>query len=164
MSLWRQGAFYFQRTERWGTICRLPPEPLAYQNTPPGGEIPPVSTLAVEVVTDGVVDPWDEVIDLIHSDDSTENGDHFMVETDELGRSLLRFGNGINGRQLPVNAQVRCRYQVGLGLAGNIGFDQLRQCRCRRLSRDCRLLEPLRCGGWTGPGTCPEVIRRAPEA
>ncbi|MGB3135799.1 MAG: hypothetical protein WBB18_03235, partial [Nodosilinea sp.] len=109
------GRLYFERTDRWGTICRLPAEPLAYQNTQPGGETPPRSTLEVEVVTAGVPDSWDERIDLIHSDDSAENGDRFMVETDELGQSLLRFGNGINGRVLPENAQVICRYQVGLG-------------------------------------------------
>ena len=46
-------------------------------------------------------DPWDEVESLVHSDDSAEQGDHFMVETDERRRSVLRFGNGTNGRLLP---------------------------------------------------------------
>jgi len=158
------GRFYFQRTERWGTICRLPLEPLAYQNTPPGGEVPPVSTLAVEVVTDGVSDSWNEVIDLIHSDDSAENGDHFMVETDELGRSLLRFGNGINGRQLPVNAQVRCRYQVGLGLAGNIGFDQLRHVDADTYPEIVAGWNPFDVVDGRASEPAAEVMRRAPEA
>ncbi len=68
---------------------------------------------------------WDEVPNLIHSDTSDENGDHFIVETDELGRSLIRFGNGTNGKVLPEGAEVRCTYQIGDGLDGNIGSDKL---------------------------------------
>ncbi|WP_017296924.1 hypothetical protein [Nodosilinea nodulosa] len=159
-----EGRFYFDRTDRWGTICRLPAEPLAYQNTPPGGEIPPVSTLAVEMVTEGVPDPWDEAIDLIHSDDSPENGDRFMVETDELGQSLLRFGNGINGRSLPPNAQVICRYQVGLGLEGNIGYDQLQFFNGGTYPEILACWNPFDVVDGRAPEPAAEVIRRAPEA
>ena len=38
-----------------------------------------------------------------------EQGDHFMVETDERRRSVLRFGNGTNGRLLPHGAVVHAR-------------------------------------------------------
>jgi hypothetical protein len=158
------GRFYFDRTDRWGTICRLPAEPLAYQNTLPGGEIPPVSTLAVAVVTEGESDPWDEVIDLIHSDDSAENGDRFMVETDELSHSLLRFGNGINGRTLPENAQVRCRYQVGRGLEGNIGFDQLQFFNGGTYPEILACWNPFDVVDGRAPEPAVEVLRRAPEA
>jgi hypothetical protein len=113
--------YHFERTERWGTLCRLPENPLAYRDTLPGGEIPPVSTLEVEI--DG--DQWDEVIDLIHSDDSDEQGDHFIVETDELRQSTIRFGNGTNGKQVPDGAEIYCFYQIGHGPDGNIGADKL---------------------------------------
>ncbi len=117
--------FHYELTN-WGTVCRLPKtqSPLAYRSTPPGGDIPPLSTLSVTVAPGGA-DPWDEVPSLIHSDASDENGDHFVVETDETGLSLIRFGNGTNGMKLPEGAVVSCDFQFGDGLDGNIGLDKL---------------------------------------
>jgi hypothetical protein len=116
---------HFERWTLWGeprgALCRLPFAPLAYLPTPPNGEVPPRSTLRVEVEAGGVADAWDEVISLVHSDDSAEEGDHFVVETDERQRSVLRFGDGVNGRWLPDGALVRCEYQVGNGTEGNVG-------------------------------------------
>jgi hypothetical protein len=82
---------------RWGTICVLPDfllktsevrgsraelQPLAYRKTPPGGEVPPRSTLSVEVtLPGGATDRWDERISLIHSDDSPEEGDSETART-----------------------------------------------------------------------------------
>lgn len=110
--------------ENRGVLCDLPSAPLAYLPTPVGGVVPPRSTLTVTVeAPGGVEETWDEVISLVHSDDSVESGDHYAVETDEQGLSVLRFGNGINGRALPGDAIVHCRYQVGSGASGNIGAD-----------------------------------------
>ena len=109
-------------------IATLPHEygPLAYLPTPAGGEVAASSTLVVEVTPPlGASERWDEVATLVFSDDSSENGDHFVVETDERQRSRLRFGNGTNGRRLPAGAVVRASYQVGGGAQGNIGADQL---------------------------------------
>jgi hypothetical protein len=122
---------YYERLDRAGdgldwTLAALPEGPLAYLATPPDGETPARSTLVVEVEAAGVgVDPWDEVESLVHSKSSPEDGDHFMVETDERRRSVLRFGNGINGRRLPQDAIVHASYQIGGGQAGNVGADQL---------------------------------------
>jgi hypothetical protein len=121
---------FFTRMNRYGddrdfALAHLPEGPLAYLPTPVGGEVPPRSTLRVQVETDGTTDEWDEVITLVHSDDSAEQGDHFMVETDERRESTLRFGNGVNGRQLPEGAVVHCEYQVGGGASGNVGTDSL---------------------------------------
>jgi len=118
--------FHYEPTA-WGTVCRLPDtlSPLAYLDTLPGGDVPPLSTLTVNVVLPGGTDEWDEVPNLIHSDASDENGDHYVVETDENGRSLVRFGNGVNGKKLPEAAEVHCEYQYGNGLDGNIGLDTL---------------------------------------
>jgi hypothetical protein len=108
--------------DRYGVLCRLPHARLAYLPTPIGGEFAPQSTLVVTVdIPGGGIDEWDEQPSLVHSDDSEENGDHFAVETDELLRSALRFGNGINGRLLPAGSTVFCEYQVGLGHEGNVG-------------------------------------------
>ena len=119
---------YLERTvdNRYGVLCPLPHAPLSYLPTPAGGEIPPHTTLRVTVTIPGAgSDAWDEVISLVHSDDSEENGDHFAVETDELQRSTLRFGNGVNGRLLPDGSAVTCEYQIGHGHAGNVGQDAL---------------------------------------
>lgn len=175
--------FYYERTP-WGAVCRLPRGPLAYRNTPPGGEVPPLSTLAVEVLVPGAsgTDPWDEVPNLIHSDESDEQGDHFVVETDELGHSLIRFGNGTNGKVLPEGGVVFCSYQIGNGLDGNIGSDKL-----KRFDRDASAVNLHPAAGGSNPltpnqgtlvkvwnpfdvvsGRAPEpaaeIIRRAPEA
>lgn len=115
--------------ERWtlyggerGTRCALPLTPLAYLPTAPGGEVPPQSTLRIEIERPGgAAETWDEVISLVHSDDSAENGDHFVVETDELGASVVRFGDGENGRSVAEGAIVHAAYQVGDGVGGNLG-------------------------------------------
>ena len=94
-------------------LAALPDEgPLAYlppREGAPAGEVPARSTLWLQVEPAGAArETWDEVESLVHSDDSAENGDHFMVETDERQRSVLRFGNGINGRLLPAGCGRAC--------------------------------------------------------
>ena len=96
----------------------------AYLPTPPGGEVPPRSTLHVVVVDEDERSVGRGRATLVHSDDSAEEGDRF-VETDEHRRSTLRFGDGINGRRLPERAVVHCEYQVGDGAAGNVGAGSL---------------------------------------
>jgi len=127
---------YFERMNRYGNgrdwvLAPLPDEgPLAY--LPPAGgaattgEEPARSTLFLQVEPPGAArETWDEVESLVHSDDSAENGDHYVVETDERQRTVLRFGNGTNGRLLPSGATVHAEYQIGGGHRGNIGADQL---------------------------------------
>ena len=102
---------HFERAEESGVVrCALPAGPLAYLPTPVGGEIATRTTLQIVIESNGQMDPWDEVSSLVHSDDTAERGDHFVVETDELGQSLVRFGNGTNGRKIPDDAIVHCRY------------------------------------------------------
>jgi hypothetical protein len=159
---------YYERTddgsERWGTICQLPDRPLSYTNTPAGGEIPPKSTLSVSATAGGSTDSWDEVINLIHSDDSDEEGDRFVVETDELGNSLIRFGNGTNGKRLPKGAIARCEYQVGLGTAGNIGADKLARFDPLFQDRVEGIWNPFDVTDGRDPEPVTEILRRVPEA
>lgn len=152
---------------RRGVICRLPEGPLAYRDTPPGGEIAPKSTLSVRVEQpDGSADLWDEQISLIHSDDSDENGDHFVIETDEEARSLLRFGDGVNGKRLPAGAIVHCDYQVGLGLDGNVGSDAIvhHDQSFDPLVDGATVWNPFDVTGGRAPEPAAEAIRNAPEA
>ncbi len=163
---------HFERTldHRYGVLARLPHAPLAYQPTPVGGEVPPLSTLEVSVEFPGdPIDPWDERISLVHSDDSDENGDHFAVETDEHQRSVLRLGNGVNGRLLTEGSRFLCVYQVGQGYSGNIGADQL--INSERVapfafppSLFLRCWNPFDVTDGLDPEPASRVLRNAPEA
>lgn len=154
-------------TTRWGALCRLPHGPLAYRATPPGGDVPPRSSLTVEdggvlhsaVRVDGAA--WGERIDLIESGDGD---DHYMVETDESGVSHLRFGSGGNGSELPEKAVVECRYQVGRGSEGNVGPDSLVGFDAAALPDLKSLRNPFDVVNGRDPEPREEVIRRAPEA
>jgi len=162
--------FYCERT-RWGALCRLPEKFLAYKNTEPSGDIPPISTIKLDVKTSsgGTPDSWDEVPSLIHSDDSAEGGDHFVVETDENRASVIRFGNGKNGMELPDNAIVTCVYQYGEPLEGNVGADMIVHFDAATVSGDPSLIvrgcwNPFDVTTARSREPAAEIIRRVPEA
>ncbi len=160
-----ESEYHYERSKNNEVICRLPDPHLAYLNTPPGGEIPPQSTLEVEIRKDGSSDKWDEVISLVHSDDSDERGDHFLVETDEEGYSTLRFGNGINGRKVQDGGAVRCEYQTGLGTDGNVGSDILMKFDEKSYSHLINSLwNPFDVKNGRAPESVEMILRRAPEA
>ena len=164
---------FYQRLDRFGNgrdwvLCTLPENPLAYLPTPPNGEVPPRTTLHVNVgQPNGGTDVWDEVESLVHSDDSAEQGDHFMVETDERRRSVLRFGNGTNGQLLPHGAVVHADYQIGGGHEGNIGADQLMRFRDLTGALTGAIVSvwnPFDVTDGRDPETFASVRRNAPEA
>lgn len=173
------GEFYFERTKRnssltneengennnkeW-VICRLPESPLAYRNTSPGGEQKTTSTLDVTVKIGSVDYEWNEEVSLVHSDDSDKNGNHFVVETDEDGRSLIRFGDGINGKKIPYGSEIHCFYQIGRGLDGNIGRDKLFNFDKTKLSNIESCYNPFNATNGRDPEPVEEIIRRIPEA
>jgi predicted phage baseplate assembly protein len=113
------------------------------------------------VTVSGYAGAWEERIDFIGSEGDDE---HFIVETDEEGRSLVRFGNGVNGAPLPPDAVVTCRYQVGQGSAGNVGADALTGFDAADLSGVTRAWNPLDVVNGRDPEPAAEVLRRAPEA
>jgi len=158
----------FRYEEAKGVLCSLPFWPLAYLPTPTGGEVAPQSTLHVTVgQAGGAVSEWTEVISLVHSDDSDEQGNHFAVETDELQRSRLRFGNGVNGQLLPADMIVHCEYQVGAGHAGNVGADAL--IRFRPLPGPhatdiVAVWNPFDVTDGRDPEPVEQILRNAPEA
>jgi hypothetical protein len=118
------GSYHFELNAAGAAQCRLPPAfPVLWTNTTPGGLIPSVSTVQVVVTDASGSSVWLERPDLIHSDGVTDR--HFVVETDELLRSLVRFGDGTNGVALPDDAIVSVSWLSGLGADGNIGQDSL---------------------------------------
>lgn len=160
-----------RRPDDW-VLADLPNEgPLAYLPARPGavaGEDAARSTLFVDVeLPGGARETWDEVESLVHSDSSAEQGDHFMVETDERRRSTLRFGNGTNGRLLPADAIVHADYQIGQGAGGNVGADQLVNFRPPTGvlgGAVLRAWNPFDVTDGRDPETAEQVRRFAPEA
>lgn len=143
----------------WGTLATLPQGPLAYRETAAGGDVAPVSTAVVAV--SGFASPWEERIDLIGSEDGDP---HYQVETDELGVSAIRFGNGVNGMRLDSDATVTCDYQVGRGSAGNVGADVLSGFDPVPLPSLVSLRNPFDVVSGRDPEPRHEIIRRVPEA
>ncbi|WP_424929844.1 baseplate J/gp47 family protein [Amaricoccus tamworthensis] len=145
-------------TTPWGRLCVLPEGPLAWRDTPPGGEVPPRSTLQVDV--EGMPG-WHEQTDLVQS--RGESAD-FIVEADELGRSAIRFGNGINGAAPPPGTFVAAWYLTGTGPDGNVGADAISGFDSGMFPGVTRVWNPFDLTNGRLPET-PEVIRRrAPEA
>lgn len=161
--------FYYEQT-RWGTICHLPEVPLAYTQTTPGGDVAPISTLKVNVeLPSGLNHDWNERPNLIHSDDGAESGDHFVVETDENRRSIIRFGNGANGRELPENAVVTCTYQHGLPLDGNVGAERITSFEQSSVNANAPMIlrscwNPFDVTNGIDREPVYEIVRRVPEA
>jgi hypothetical protein len=118
------GVYNFQFNAAGAALCRLPPAfPVLWTKTTPGGLQPSVSTVHVTVTDASGTTDWEEQTELIHSDGVTDR--HFVVETDELMRTLVRFGDGTNGVALPDDATVTCWWLSGYGPDGNIGQDSL---------------------------------------
>ena len=158
--------YHYERTEKdkWGVICILPNGPLAYKKTTSVGDNPPRSTLEVKVIVGSSSDPWDEVDSLVYSGITGERGDHFVVETDEEGKSFIRFGNGINGKKLPNKAVVQCSYQIGKGPDGNIGADTLRNYDKGSFQKIVKVWNPIDAIDGRAPEPVEEIIRRVPDA
>lgn len=160
--------YLYRESTPWGDLCPLPVTPLAYRDTPPGGERPTRTTLSVGVTQidaagawseAGGLTPWSERSDLIESQGDDE---HFLVETDERRQSRLRFGNGVNGASLSETAVVVCDYQVGQGAAGNVGADSLSG--FEPLTDLSALRNPFDVSNGRDPEPAAEIIRRVPVA
>jgi hypothetical protein len=153
----RPGEPAWDRT-RWGTLCRLPDDAaLLYRDTPPGGDVAPASTAAVETEVGGVTQAWTETISLVHA----RAGDHaYAVETDELGRSVLRFDSGERGDAVPDHAVVNVSWQSGQPLAGNVGVDAITRCADARV---VACWNPFDVTTARAPEPREQITRRAPE-
>lgn len=142
-----------------GRVCPLPEGPLAWRDTPPGGEVPPVSTLAVRV--DGVAGDWDERIDLV---ESRARDNAYQVESDESGGATIRFGRAPNGEAPPAGAFVAARYQTGVGPDGHVGADTLTRFDAGLFPAVARAWNPFDVISGRAPESREVIQRRVPEA
>lgn len=100
------------------------PVPVAtLQAAAPGGAIPAILQLTER--DEGVAPvEWQAVMpDLLAS---SRFATHVTVETDNLGRAQLRFGDGQFGMPPAPGATFDVAYRVGVGAVGNVGADSLR--------------------------------------
>lgn len=146
------------RETDWGRLCPLPEGPLAFRETPTGGETPPLSTLAVRV--EGISD-WAERIDFIASRSDAE---HFMVEVEADGRAAIRFGRAPNGAAPPDGAFVAARYQTGEGPDGNVGADRIAAYDAASNPAILEIWNPFDVTGGRLAEPAGSIKRRAPEA
>jgi predicted phage baseplate assembly protein len=72
--------------------------------------------------TDGSVDKYEPVRDLL---DSSPVMQDFVADVDDVGRAVLRFGDGEYGQRLVDVKAIDVVYRIGNGRAGNIGADSL---------------------------------------
>lgn len=115
--------YHFQINAAGAAECRLPPAfPVLWTKTTPGGYENSVSTVSITSTDASGTMRWAEQPDLIHSESSDR---HFVVETDESLRTLVRFGDGTNGMELPDDATVTINWLSGYGPDGNIGQDSI---------------------------------------
>jgi hypothetical protein len=94
----------------------------AFFLTDPHKTEPQVTGLKV-VTSTGEVD-WKQspVSDLL---ESAPFDRHFVVERDNDGRGVLRFGDGNYGMKPPDNANIEVAYRIGIGRVGNVGAESL---------------------------------------
>jgi hypothetical protein len=104
-------------------------------------------------------DPWTEKESLL---DSTEDSPDFVVDTDNDGRGILRFGNGELGKALPNNAVIVASYRIGNGAAGNVGAEALSQL-ATPLAGVSTVRNPLPATGGIDPEPIADVQRDAPQ-
>jgi hypothetical protein len=152
-------SFHYQSFTSGVTVCKLPNLPVLWQKTNPGGYDVPRSTVQVHVTPSVASPEWIEQHDLIHS---TSTDPHCVIETDEQLRSLVRFGNGINGQVLPENSVVICNWLSGLGPDGNIGSDTLIHFDSPAPAAVC--WNPFDIADGLAPELPSTIIRRVPEA
>lgn len=75
----------------------------------------------------------------------------FTLETDEQGRALVTFGDGLRGARLPSGVNnVRAAYRKSLGTEGNVGAEKLTQLMTRPLGLKS-VSNPLPAEGGTDP-------------
>jgi hypothetical protein len=107
---------------------------------------------------------WSPLPDLLASG---PNDARFVVEVDEAGTAVLRFGDGVLGRRPSPGATVQARYRVGNGVAGNVGAEAIANVGLTGKAAAgfaLRARNPLAACGGTAPESLDDVRALAPTA
>jgi hypothetical protein len=109
----------------------------------------------------GVVSQWRPQHDLLASD---EEATDFVVETENDGLALLRFGDDTHGRRPKPGTVFTATYRVGNGAAGNIGADAIYHIVTQVSGVFTALTNPLPAAGGVDPESIDAARRDAPQA
>jgi len=124
---------------------------------PPDTPDPKRGVSTVLLTINGI--PWTERESLL---DSTADSPDFVVDTDNDGRGVLRFGDGELGRALPLSATILATYRIGIGSIGNVAADVLTQLPTPPVGV-VSLRNPLPTVGGIDPEPIVDVQRDAPQ-
>ena len=107
-----------------------------------------------------VTTTWAARRDLLNS---SAEGDEYVVEVDNEGSGIIRFGDDVHGRRPESGTAFAARYRVGNGRAGNIGADSLVHI-AHTLPEIALVRNPLPAVGGLEPESLQDVRQRAPVA
>lgn len=110
---------------------------------------------------DTVVDDWTVRRDLLASDADAPD---FVVETENDGTALLRFGDDVHGRRPNELTAFTATYRVGNGSAGNVGAGAIGHIVTNVAGVFTAVANPLPAAGGIEPEDIEAARRDAPEA
>ena len=103
---------------------------------------------------------WRSQQDLLNSDRFSRD---FVVETEDNGKTYLRFGDDVLGKQPEVGQRFQATYRVGNGTIGNVGAEAIAHI-VTPIDGITNVRNPLPAGGGTEPEAIEKVRLEAPEA
>lgn len=115
---------------------------------------------ALDVRSQGNRRRWQVQRDLLASD---EQASEFVVETQNNGLAVLRFGDGLNGREPAANEVLNARLRIGNGSRGNIGAEAIAHV-VASFDGITRVRNPLPARGGVDPQPAAEARLYAPQA
>ena len=103
---------------------------------------------------------WEPKRNLLNS---PADADEFVVEVDDDGSAVVRYGDDTNGRRPEQGTAFLAGYRVGNGVAGNVGAESIRHVVTAEDGIEL-VRNPLPARGGVDPESAESVRRRAPEA
>jgi hypothetical protein len=110
---------------------------------------------------DPVVTRWNARRDLLNSEADAPD---FVVETENDGLAVLRFGDDTHGRRPNEGTVFTATYRIGNGVAGNVGADSIAHIVVSAANVFTDVTNPLPATGGIDPEPLDAVRRDAPEA
>jgi hypothetical protein len=95
---------------------------------------------------------------------SNATATHFVIETNNDGRAMIRFGDGVAGMLPPDGSLLRATYRVGAGTSGNVAPGALAHVVANAPLPIDAVRNPLASWGGTAPEDLDEVKLTAPAA
>ncbi len=113
---------------------------------------------ALDVRSEGDLRRWTALRDLLTSDSQAAE---FVVETENDGHAVLRFGDGVNGRAPLAGEGLTARLRIGSGTAGNIGAEGIGHAVAQGIAR---VRNPIAAQGGIDPQPVSQARLYAPQA